>query len=302
MKRVIFYIIIWNCYALGAFSQSYNTFNQKLEGILMSSNLIEDAVKKGFCVIRQNYRLLDPETGNLYGRGNKNEFGVTYSIGVKYPEGFYITDKAVRPWEYDENYNQYRGDKYKPIISSTQVVLINDTLDYQSIEFPDRLQTLIPETVYCLKEDILKDQGFSFFPLQEKNAGWVIWITTQENRDLSKKVDVTYHIYHKNVEMLDGNAAPVSMDVSQIQGRILGGIYVIPEQTSIGQITFHLCGIMVEKENKWLLFFPFEENLPPADGQVKEKRSNGGIPGELTPISSKTEKDNNKKTKDKKKK
>ena len=62
----------------------------------------------------------------------------------------------------------------------------------------------------------------------------------------------------KNVDVPEGGAS-LSIDKPEIQEPVYGGIYVTPRQTSIGQITFRLTGIVVPDGDGWIMEFPFIE-------------------------------------------
>ena len=47
------------------------------------------------------------------------------------------------------------------------------------------------------------------------------------------------------------------IDKPEISETVYGGVFVTPVQTSIGQLTFTLTGVMVLDEEGWVIDFPF---------------------------------------------
>lgn len=265
----------------------------------LSSNqqLIEEALSGGVCLVEQSYQLKENKSGNLYGRGGKNEFGTNYTIAIKVPGGLYLSDRAVHPWEYDKNYNQYKGNKYTPVISSTRYRIINDTLGYRPLEAAIDVQVKIPKIIYEMKSEDLDANGFVTTSLEEKSSGWMVWVSSEKNADLSRKTGLTYHIYRKEMNVEEKSA--IAVEVPQTSREIIGGMYMVPRQTSVGQLTFYVQGILVEENNAWKMVCPFDQPGTEYVTTVETQESEDTSAEELTPVSAKKD---GKKGKDKKKK
>lgn len=262
--------------------------------------LVESAVKSGLFIVKQNYCLKNVENGTLYGRGGKNEFGTSYSVGVQLPGAWYLTDMAIQPWKYDSNYDQYEGNEaYLPVNDSSLYWLSADTSDYRSVSLhSENVKTLRPDMLYQYVDEKQSKDGFLEGNASGEKSGWVIWLTVDKEADLSKHPQIIYNISRQKIAIEKGKNTSISAPM--IKTKILGGVFVLPECTGIGKLTFKLVGVMTKDKDNWAIVFPFHTE---GSDQVEED-GNSGEPAknELTPISSKTEKDNNKKTKDKKKK
>lgn len=262
--------------------------------------LVESAVKSGLFIVKQNYCLKNVENGALYGRGGKNEFGTSYSVGVKLPGAWYLTDMAVHPWKYDSNYDQYKGNKqYLPVNDSSLYWLAADTSDYRSVDLNSaNVEALFPEALYQYTDKVQSTDGFVEGSAIGEKSGWVIWLTVDKDADLSKHPQVIYNISRQRITI--EKEKNTSILAPLIKTKILGGIFVIPECMGVGKLTFKLVGVMTKDKDNWTIVFPFnQENSQ----QIEEVDSHDEpTKNELTPISTKEQKDNNKKDKDKKKK
>lgn len=262
--------------------------------------LVESAVKSGLFIVKQNYCLKKVENGTLYGRGGKNEFGTTYSVGVKLPGAWYLTDMAVHPWKYDSHYEPYKGnEKYLPVNEPSLYWLGADTTDYRSIELnPDSVKTLLPETLYQYVDKELPEDGFAKGNAKGEKSGWVIWLTVDKDADLSTRPEIIYNISRQKITVEKGKNASIAVPL--IKAKILGGIFVIPEDTGVGKLIFKLAGVMTKDKDSWAVVFPFNHE---GAAQVEEAGAHDEpVKDELTPISSKERKDTDKKAKGKKKK
>lgn len=116
MKKIFILILLFSC-ASYSYSQKVipGQINREdlLKGIdnasqVLDKSLLMDAVSSAFFLSRQSFQVADKKTGELYGLNNQNEFGKEITLGVKAKEGFLLTDKAIRPWEYNSKFNSYR--------------------------------------------------------------------------------------------------------------------------------------------------------------------------------------------------
>lgn len=242
MKKILIALITLipiNCWA-----QIYKTSNQQL---------IEDAIKNGIIVICQSYQLEDTTTHQRYGRYGNKEFGKSYSIGVKVNGGIAVTNKTTKPWEYDNNYSRYR-DSHKPILYQTTVKELSDSSFTQVNIGIDSIGSthgisIIPDTLSY------NGHGFQYHKHDGKTDGWIVWITSPvdiQDCDSSRTVD--HIIYRKNIEY-HPDSLSYTIDVPQSTKKIWGGIFVVPQQTQIGELTFDLGGIIVETSpSSWQMF------------------------------------------------
>ena len=98
MKKCICIIalVAFHLASYAQWSQSiFNSPNQKM---------VEDAVKDGIILVRQNFQLKDTMTQQRYGRNHGDSFGSQYCIAAKVKSGLCVSKRFRNPWEYDDNY------------------------------------------------------------------------------------------------------------------------------------------------------------------------------------------------------
>lgn len=262
--------------------------------------LVESAVSSGFFIAKQDYCLRNVEDNILYGRADKSEFGISYSVGIKLQGAWCLTDAALHPWEYDPHYDQYRDDKhYQPVNNLFSYWTPTDTAGYRTIELKEeKIETLSANALYRYALEGESVEGFMQGSTRGEETGWIVWLTVEKGADLSEKPQIIYNIYRQKITVNDGKNVPITTPM--IKTKILGGAFVMPEQTAVGQLTFKVTGIMVQAKDKWEIAFPFidgrEQDTEEIDKPEKEPSS------QLTPILSKEKKEADKKGKNKKKK
>lgn len=270
------------------------TVNSIAQSGIFSPNqqLIEAAIKNGIIIICQSYQLEDTTTHQRYGRYGNKEFGKSYSIGVKVNGGIVVTNKTMKPWEYDNNYSRYR-DSHKPILYQTTVKELSDSsftqinIGIDSIGSPHGI-SIISDTVSY------NGQGFQHRKYDGKTDGWIVLVTSPvdiQDCDSSRTVD--HIIYRKNIEY-HPDSLSYTIDVPQSTKKIWGGIFVVPQQTQIGELTFNLGGIIVETSPSSWQMFPIEDTLYQVDNVTKPT-------DELTPTLSQSPKESIEKGKKKNK-
>lgn len=270
------------------------TVNSIAQSGIFSPNqqLIEDAIKNGIIVICQSYQLEDTTTHQRYGRYGNKEFGKSYSIGVKVNGGIAVTNKTMKPWEYDNNYSRYR-DSHKPIRYQTKVKELSDSsfsqinLDIDSIGTFHGI-SIIPDTISY------NGHGFQYHKHEGKTDGWIVWITAPVDiQDCDSLRIVEHIIYRKNIEY-HPDSLSYTIDVPQSTKKIWGGIFVVPQQTQIGELIFNLGGIIVETSPSSWQMFPIDDTVYQVDNVTKPM-------DELTPTLSQSPKESIEKGKKKNK-
>lgn len=266
-----------------------------------SQQFIEDAVTSGLFISEQSFQISDKETGELFGLNDKSEFGKQYSIGIKITNGLLLNDVAVRPWVYDKKYKKYQ-DKYDPVFYQAKFAELKEKARFDSLTYEMAgMQELVDTTLYCFSSDTFESKGFALDYTKGEKVGWLVWIVTEKDTDISSTPKFNFSIYRKN---LDVNEDENSFDVTHPEEKqnILGGIYVVPYYTEIGVIEFRLCGVMSKSEDGWKIHCPFvgmedeisSEQKPKQEEEMKEEDEDAS---ELTPVGKGKNKDKKKRKK-----
>ncbi|MDR2232001.1 MAG: hypothetical protein LBE56_02620 [Tannerella sp.] len=250
MKKIVLALFLFAGIHAAAQQSSINFGN------MLSSNqqLIEDAVKDGFFIIRQRYQLQDTtaRTPTYFGWQNRDWFGESYSLGVKVKTGYYLFDKAIIPWLYDTNFEQYKtNSKYVPVLSDGDFRTF-ENIDYQSLP---RGNALIKEgssnRIFLLPDtSSFQQKGFSVDTGKGEKKGWLVWVTTDKPLEEQPDQKPSCLIYRLELNFEQGKN---SYDVKDpaTDKNIVGGFYFLPEITDIGQITFSLSGVLLRENGSW---------------------------------------------------
>ena len=258
------------------FSLAVLTGFAQLERFSLSSNqqFIEDAVKNGLFIIRQEYKLRDVEAKTSYGLDGKSYFGETYSLGIKVNEGYYINDKVINPWNYDSNFDKYRNNpKYTPIISTCEYKSLEDSL-YCSLSLDrDSFKDAPGNSFVRIENDKpFEGKGFSANTTFGKKEGWLVWAVTSMPVAKNPNSPVSLISYRKEL-VFEAEKENYEIENPPFDKEITGGIYIVPEITEIGQVTFRLAGLLHLKNNKW--------NVMKIENSTIEKSNSKN---ELTPV------------------
>lgn len=264
-------------WAINGFSQiSFITNDQKL---------VEDAIKDATFITRQSFQIKDKASGDLYGLNGKQEFGVEYSLGVKIPDGIVLTDKAVRPWNYNAKFSKYKG-KYEPVPYLSSATEITKAPQYDSLSYEqDKAVALVDTVLYKASSNTYGGKGIALDGSAGEKSGWIVWVSTPKETDFEKEISHEYTIYKKSVNVEeDKKSAPI--DVPDMEQTIIGALYVVPTFPRIGVIEFRLCGVAVPDGKGWKLCFPFlgMKDSKGEGGKQEEAKPSDGGGSELTPI------------------
>lgn len=261
--------------------------NAQFDGFSIQSTnnqqLIEEAVRDGLFLLRQDYQLKDTVSGKYYGRGG-DVFGSVYALGVKLRGGYCLADRGVHPWEYDANFNEYRS-VYVPVMYK---IYRREMAGATMTECPawegKQVRELVSGKFSFIEDSLFRNEGFETDLTAGKKAGWFVWVVSGKTlEEATPGTEVSYTIYRKELDIRE-NVGEYAIDAPSTNQKVWGGIYVVPVRTAVGQITFRLIGVMDKQENQWIMFTPFGK-LPVA----VTKTTPGGKKEVLTPVERKEE-------------
>jgi hypothetical protein len=253
-------------------------------GNMQSANqqLIESAVVNGLFVVHRCYQLQDTTTAepSYFGWNNFSYFGDTYSLGVKVRNGYYSGNMAAHPWMYDIKYEEYRNrNRYVPVISESYYRQVEDTA-YQTLPLKDRIvKEISSNRIYFVQDTLFQNKGFEIDNSDGIKKGWLVWAVTEKPLAEQNNQAVSFLIYRAELVFESGKE---SYDIKNpsTDKVILGGIYLLPKTTGIGEITFQLTGYLHREDSQWQVIRPANHEMlrPLPDSEL----SNGEAG--LTPI------------------
>lgn len=262
--------------------------------MFMSSNqqLVEEAIKNGIIIVRQSYQLEDTVSHQRFGRYGNEEFGKTYSLGIKVDGGIVLNKKAVHPWEYDENFTRYQAS-HRPINIKTEIKELKDSI-FSNVKFNvDSISSEAPVAI-LLDSLTFAGNGFEVSSYSRLTEGWIVWITSSTEIQYCDSVTVSAPLIYKKKIEFNTDSISYPVDLPQTLNKVWGGIFLVPEQTQIGQLTFNLAGVLIDCPNgEWILFPIKEEPIIEVSQNVGEELT----PSPSTPIESDKKNKKNKKKK-----
>lgn len=231
---------------LGAqiFNFSLKTNNQQL---------IDKALSGAFVKINQSYELCDTVSDEHFGRNEKDYFSIIPFIGIETERGLVFPTATLKPWTFDNDFNEYKG-QYKPIVTHSQLSLLNSPNNaVRSIE-SNIIGEKVTERLSLLNDSVQSIRGLLVDSISGLKDGWLIWLTSET--DIVENDSVKFISIKKDIEVpIDGEY--LRIERPDLSGTVYGGIYVTPVQTGIGQLVFTLTGVMVLDDEGWIIDFPF---------------------------------------------
>lgn len=249
MKKLLLLLL---CSPIPLMGQIFKSSNQQI---------VESAIQDGFIIIKESYQLEDTVSRQRYGRFGNEEFGETISLGIKMRNGVLLNDKVVHPWDYDENFERYR-ESHKPIHFKTEYMEFNN-LTYNPITIRFDSLTVQNDKITFSENSTFRGKGFEQIDLNEKREGWIVWISGKSKIEECDSISNPIYITYREVIDFSEDLQKYVIEKPQTDSEIWGGIFIVPEQTQIGQITFKLVGTLLYDfaENEWALY-PLKINEP----------------------------------------
>lgn len=239
---------------MGIVAQSTNAQILKFSLRTNNQQLIDEALAGAFVEINQSYELCDTVKDEHFGRDGKDYFSIIPFIGIETERGLVFPSATLKPWWYDKDFEEYRG-QYKPLVTGTKLSVLNNRkrIVPREIKLPFVGDT-ISKHLSVLNDSTHMDQGLKVDTVPGVKNGWLIWLSS--NSSLAESDSVRFVSVKKNIEVPMGGGY-LHIDKPEIPETVYGGIYVTPVLPSIGQLTFTLTGIMVLDTEGWVLDFPF---------------------------------------------
>lgn len=267
-----------------------------------ANEIIESAVGEGVCIVRTNYALKEKKTGKLFGVGGKHYYGSFVTIGYALPEGFVCDQSILTPWLKDKTYDKYRdnGD-YEPVLNDSLYVsqaVGKSTLQTFAISKTQRL----PDSPWVLlSTQPANAKGFKTNAVEQDEAnGWIVWLSASSDANLGTDSQLFLTSTNKQIDIAD--STKTAIEAPLLTKGLLGGLYVLPEVTGVGEIRLNLRGLLAKEDDQWFIY-PIRMNWQ----QAKDKENEVSSPQieeapsteELTPINGKPSTGKKKRTKSK---
>lgn len=209
----------------------------------INMSFIDEALKDGFFLIKQEYRLEDINVpGSRYDREGHSNFGETVSFVLKLKNGLVTTNQVVAPWESDENFEDYKGGQYVPHISRSSYLYVGK----KDWKVADKM--LNPESMKS--ENIKKSQGLAYLTEEAPAEGFsiargygkkdvfIVWLSYRGEKD---DASAQYTIRQMELDISKGKTCEVPMQSAPNDA--ICGIVVEPIY-SVGHIELAILGVI----------------------------------------------------------
>lgn len=239
--------------------QEFGRFKRaaKLDSPSPDTELISKIGKVGAFVLTQSYQLED-SVGKFFGLSGKKEFGCENTLAVKVKDGYILYDIARVPWDYNPQFVKLKK-RYTPVFFPSQYSELRTRARYDSIYFNDKeLVTLYPNQLYGMKTDTFFNDGFPVAHHIGKTEGYAVWYILPTDMDLTNQTNLEIVVQPETIDISEDRSKEYQqLSIPQVEGQILGGIFIIPEISRIGRLDFALNGIMIGAQDEWKLICPF---------------------------------------------
>lgn len=207
-----------------------------------NQQIVEEAVKNAFCIVRQEFQLQDTVTGKRYDLDSLGYFGYAESVCIKVKNGYIADNVITEPWKEDPNIVDY--PKYRPVLSRFRIY--NPSLKEWEKARRQTFKnvTSIGKTKKIFVVDSLfNNEGLPIDNEVGNKDGWLVWIYRQ-GEELSFQ-----SFRQKNV---NSDSLVISNEPQQLLGKkLLSGIIVSADYSELGVVRFKLAALVEKFADGW---------------------------------------------------
>lgn len=272
-------VIMRKIYLIIALAFVSLTSNAQLFNFSLRTNnqqVIDIALDGAFAKVNQSYELCDTISNEHFGRNDNNYFSIIPFLGIETERGLCVPIEIMKPWLMDKDFDEYQN-RYQPLVTGTKYSTLNSkSAQIRSFNTPI-IADSICDGVAIFSDTTFVNRGLKVDTIQGSKDGWLIWLSTTGTLNECDSIKITS--IHKTIEISTDDK--LSVDAPDNIGTNVGGIFITPSQTNVGQVTFLLSGILVKSEDEWNLVFPFLQSkvdvkkpLTPISGSAPKNQFN----------------------------
>jgi hypothetical protein len=300
MKRIII-ITFATAISFGHIKAQFADF----VSVSTNQQLIEDAVKDAFFIIRSPYQLKQKNTNEIFGWNGREYFGDSiYTCGVKAIDGYYhavadlgfaqsrcyfktyigyyTTDKALHPWSYDNRYLSYaEKDFFTPIIAGSSYRELKEKSFKQLPSLISKKYTNYANIVYDVKDTIFGDEALQLYKESMPDKVWFVWLHSDVPLNNSNG-KFFYTVYRKELPEVGADGL-FMVNPPSVDGYLLAGICVVPVVSTVGMISFKFAGMICEHKGIWYMA-PTQYSQPQVSN-VRNITPDSELDGRQIPVS-----------------
>lgn len=218
-------------------------------GSAVKMQIIEEALKDGFFLIRQDYQLEDKkDPGSRFNWGDEPSFGYGISFIVRLNNGFVTTSNIVEPWKNDERFSEYENT-HNPVFLKTSTMKVGQKeWKTEGALFQPKMEKDLSNDLLYVK-DTIWNGGFTRATGYGKKDVYVVWLMA-EGGCLNPTKPLEYYFETTKIETEEAqNSVEVSVPYNPRVKKYVGGIVVEPVCREVGKIELALVGV-INLDNK----------------------------------------------------
>jgi hypothetical protein len=212
----------------------------------MANTLIENAIRKAFVLLRQDYQILNEDDEPIGNKPTLGCYGRVYTCGVRVDEDkLLVVKEFVTPWSGE---SIVKSEKRHPEVSYSGLLELN-TIDFEQIDVDvESAEEQVSGHLYII--DGSETPGFMIDESAGKKKGYAVWLKAGSSISIEKVPSgLTLEIKPLNITTKENNAVYELLE--QPNGNVVGGAFIVPSIDGIGKIELRVNGMFEKRGGVW---------------------------------------------------
>ena len=212
----------------------------------MANTLVENAIRKAFVLLRQDYQILNEDDEPIGNKPTLGCYGRVYTCGVRVDEDMLLVAKEfVTPWSSE---SIVISEKRHPEVSYSGLLELN-TIDFEQIDADvDGAEEQVAGHLYTVAGS--ETPGFLFDESAGKKKGYAVWLKAGSAISVEKVPSgLTLEIIPFSITTKENNAIYELSE--QPKGNVIGGAFIVPSIDGIGKIELRVNGMFEKRGGVW---------------------------------------------------
>jgi hypothetical protein len=151
---------------------------------------------------------------------------------------------------YDSKFDPYRTqNRYVPVFLKAEYRLLDSTA-YLPVVWRDSIVEVSPNKVYAVMDTAFCHRGFTIDHTSGVKNGWLVWVLSGTPIPDNAAQPLSLVVHRSELTFTDDQPLYEVRTLST-ERTILGGIYIVPQITAIGQIVVKLAGVLHLENDTW---------------------------------------------------
>lgn len=212
----------------------------------MANTLIENAIRKAFVLLRQDYQILNEDDEPINNKPALGCYGRVYTCGVRVDEdNLLVAKEFVAPWSGE---SIVKSEKRHPEVSYSGLLELN-TIDFEQIDADvESAEEQVVGHLYTVNGS--ETPGFMLDETAGKKKGYAVWLKAGNALSIEKVPSgLTLDMMPFTITTKENNA--VYELPEQPKGNVVGGAFIVPSINGIGKIELRVNGMFEKRGGVW---------------------------------------------------